>query len=99
VIAAELLDGVGISRDVSAAAFLLLCLVGWLTYRRFALNERLAAIDLLLVSPAFLISVLVELRETGLLRLPSGVIWTAAAVATILVVGCVEQAANRADTD
>jgi hypothetical protein len=92
------LEGVGISRDVSAAVFLGLFFVGWLAYRRFALKERLGATDLLLAAPVCLILTLVTLRETGLLALPSAVIWIAFAIASILALGYASPPDDRADT-
>lgn len=86
-IAASLLESVGISRDLPAAAFLALFFVGWLTYRRFVLKERLGATDLLLGAPVCLILTLVGLTETGLLGLPRAVIWIAFVVASILALG------------
>jgi uncharacterized membrane protein len=97
-IAASLLEGVGIARDVSAAVFLGLFFVGWLSYRRFALKEPLGATDLLLGAPVCLILILLTLRETGLLGLPSAVIWIAFVIASILALGYASPPDDRPDT-
>ena len=97
-IAASLLKGLGISRDVSAAVALCLLSVGWLVYRRFPLQKRLGSTDLLLAAPVCLIMILVTLRETGLLGLPSAAIWIAFAIASILTLGYASPPDDRTDT-
>ena len=97
-VAASLLEGVGISRDLSAAVFLALFFVGWLAYRRIVLKKRLDATDLLLVAPVCLILTLVTLTETGLLDLPRAVIWIAFAIASILALGYASPPDDRPDT-
>ena len=97
-IAASLLERVGISRDLSAAVFLSLFFFGWLAYRRFSLKERLGATDLVLTAPVCLILTLVVLRETGLLGLPSAIIWIAFAIASILALGFASPPDDRPDT-
>lgn len=97
-LAASLLEGVGISRDMSAAVLLALFFSGWLTYRRFVLNERLSGKDLLLAAPVCLILTLVTLREMDVLVLPSTVIWVAFATASILALGYASPHDDRPDT-
>ena len=97
-IAASLLEGVGISRDLSAAVFLALFFIGWLAHRRFVQKERFRATNLLLAAPVCLILTLVTLTETGLLGLPRAFIWIAFVSASILALGYTSPPDDRPDT-
>lgn len=93
-----LLEGYGISRDLSAAAFLALLFVGWVAHRGFIQKERLGATELLLAAPICLVLVLVTLKESQVLALPRAVIWVTFAIVSILALGYAGPSDDRTDT-
>jgi hypothetical protein len=97
-IASSLLEGVGISRGLSAAAFLALFYVGWLVHRRLIQKERLGMTELILAAPVCLFLVLVTLNESGWLSLPWAVIWIAVVAVSIVALGYASPPDDRTDT-
>jgi hypothetical protein len=85
--ASSLLEGFGISRDLSAAVLITLFLVGWFAYRGFVQKMRIGGTELILAAPACLLLVLVTLNEIGVLALPRAAIWVPFVIASILVLG------------
>ena len=97
-IAAPLLERLGITRDLTAAVFLVVVFTGLIVHRILFLSKPLDAVDFLLFALVCLILGLVILKETGVLALPSAVIWVGGAILFVVALGYTSPPDDRYDT-
>lgn len=97
VIAAPLLERFGITENILAAAVVTVGFAGLLIHRALVLRKPLDGADILLAAPVCVVVVLVVLKETGVLNLPTTAIWVGFAVLTFFALGYVSPPDNRSD--